>query len=307
MERRNLEYFRAIAQTGSVSEAAMLMSVTQPAVSKQVRQLESQLAVKLFHRKSTGMVLTAAGEELYSLSGDVLTRFERIEGTMRARFAGRPTIRIASPHTTATVLITPFMVDANPPIADILMVNAPEVDALLEQDADMAISTLKPPEYREQIVVADLIIRVQGTADEMHSRFGEQTAADLENLTDSSVIVPRTGIHVVIETVSTEFDRPLSIRTTSTGRIAQGLAANDHGFALVTEVADFGLVGLPAFADGRLVVSPLYASWDAHHYAKADLDAVARSFRHWMSVTPPWDEPLRIDYGRPERGTSSVG
>ncbi|MCP3425222.1 LysR family transcriptional regulator [Rothia sp. AR01] len=303
MDRRSLEYFRAVAQFGSVSAGALAMSVTQPAVSKQLAQLEAGLAVKLFHRTPTGMAMTAAGEELYGLSGDVLTRFARIEGTIRARFAGYPEIRIASPHTTATVLITPFMVDTDPPIADLLIVNAPEVDALLERDADMAVSTMRPPAHREQMVVADLIIRVQGAPDAMRARFSDRTAADLELLHDASVIVPRTGVHAVVDTVVAAFAEPLSIRTSSTGRIAQGLAANDHGFALVTEVADFGLAGLPAYADGRLVVSPLYASWDAQHYARDQLRSLAVDFSYWMSVTPPWDEPNRIGY-RKEGGSN---
>lgn len=298
MEKRNLEYFRAVAQAGSVSGGAQLMSVTQPAVSKQLAQLESELSVALFHRTPTGMAMTAAGEELYGLSGDVLTRFDRIAGTIRARFAGRPAVRIASPHTTATVLITPFMVDTDPPIADLLIVNAPEVDSLLERDADMAVSTMQPPPHREQMVVADLIIRVQGSPEAMRTRFPDETGADIEALFNSSIIVPRTGVHTAIDSVSARLEEPLSIRTSSTGRVAQGLAANDHGFALVTEVADFGLVGLPTFAEGRLIVSPLYASWEAHHYARDELSAVAHSFRRWMSVTPPWDEPNRISHHR---------
>lgn len=291
MDRRSLEYFRAVAQTGSVSRAAQIMSVTQPAVSKQISRLESMLSLKLFHRTSAGMAMTAAGEALYDLGGDVLTRFDRIEGTLKARFTGRPAIRIACPHTTAAVLITPFMVDTNPAIADLLIVGATEVDGLLDRDADMAVSTFRPPPHRRQIVAANLTIWVYGTAQAMQSRFGDSLVADLEKLTNDLVIAPRTGVHVVVDEATAAFETPLSIRSSATGYVAQGLAANDHGFALATEQTSFGLNRLPAHAAGRPVVSPLYASWDAQHYAAAELRKLTQSFSHWMATTPPWGTP----------------
>lgn len=288
MDRRSLEYFRAVAQTGSVSQAAQLMSVTQPAVSKQIGTLESRLSLKLFHRTSAGMTMTAAGEALYELGADVLTRFDRIEDTLKTRFAGQPAMRIACPHTTAAVLITPFMVDTDPAVADLLIVGASQVDELLDRDADLAVSTFRPPLHRRQMVVANLVVWVYGTPTTMHSRFGNDRVADLEKCAQDLLIAPQTGVHVIVEEAVAQFGTPLSIRTTSTGYVAQGLAANDHGLALATEQVSFGLRGLPAYAAGRPILCPLYASWDAQHYAATDLRRLAQSFRHWMATTPPW-------------------
>lgn len=291
MDRRSLEFFRAVAESGSVSGAAQKLSLTQPAVSKQISRLEADLSLKLFHRTSAGMAMTAAGEALYGLGGDVLTRFDRIESVLKMRFADHPTLRVASPQTTAQVLIAPFMADTNPPVSDLLIANAPEVDGLLDHEADMAVSTLRPPSHRRQMVVARLVIRVQGTPAQMQARFGEAAVADLEKLTEDRVLAPRTGVHVVIDEATADFITPLTVRGVTTGLVAQALAANDHGFALVTEQPDFGLQGLPAHVGGELVVSRLYASWDAQHYAVEEIRRLARSFSHWMSVTPPWADP----------------
>ena len=290
MDRRSLEFFHAVAEAGSVSGAAQRMFVTQPAVSKQISRLESGLGLKLFHRITGGMAMTAAGEALYDLGGDILTRFDRIEGALLMRFSGHPAVRVASPHTTSTVLITPFMVDTNPPITDLLIVNAPEVDGLLDREADMAISTLSPPSHRRQMVVARLIIRAQGTPEAMYARFGDSDVADLEKLTEETVIAPRTGVHVVIDEATAGFETPLPVRNVSTGSVGQALAANEHGFVLATEQEGFGLRGLPAYAAGKPMVSPLYASWDAQHYAAAELRRLAENFKHWMSVTPTWGD-----------------
>lgn len=64
MERRQLEYFVAVSREGSLAAAALLLHVTQPALSQSLRQLEKELGCELFHRLPRGMRLTAAGEAL---------------------------------------------------------------------------------------------------------------------------------------------------------------------------------------------------------------------------------------------------
>lgn len=60
----HLEIFRAVAEEGSVSGGAERLSISQPAVSKQVRELERGLGVTLFDRLPRGVRLTEAGELL---------------------------------------------------------------------------------------------------------------------------------------------------------------------------------------------------------------------------------------------------
>ena len=64
----NLEYLKVFyytANCGSVTKAAALLSISQPAVSQSVKLLESQLGVSLFQRESRGVTLTAEGRVLY--------------------------------------------------------------------------------------------------------------------------------------------------------------------------------------------------------------------------------------------------
>lgn len=72
MELRQLEYFREIASTGSINEAARHLNMSQPPLSYQIRQLETELNVKLFDRTSKGVTLTEAGKILYDRSGNLL-------------------------------------------------------------------------------------------------------------------------------------------------------------------------------------------------------------------------------------------
>src|ERR1700686_1468001 len=63
MELRHLRYFIAVAETGSLTEAAeRRLYTSQPSLSRQIRDLESHVGVQLFSRSVRGVELTAAGK-----------------------------------------------------------------------------------------------------------------------------------------------------------------------------------------------------------------------------------------------------
>ena len=63
---RQIEAFRAMMLTGSVTEAAALMGVTQPAASRLLRDFQALLNMQLFEKRGTGLVPTAAATALYT-------------------------------------------------------------------------------------------------------------------------------------------------------------------------------------------------------------------------------------------------
>ena len=64
MDSRRLHYFLAVYEHGSLGRAAAALSLTQPALSKSVQQLETELKVKLFDRTPKGLVPTIYGDTL---------------------------------------------------------------------------------------------------------------------------------------------------------------------------------------------------------------------------------------------------
>ena len=65
MNLRQLEYFVHVAELGSFSKAALLLDIAQPALSRQVRSLETELRQTLLLRNGRGVALTEAGQRLY--------------------------------------------------------------------------------------------------------------------------------------------------------------------------------------------------------------------------------------------------
>ena len=82
MELRTLRYFLAVAREGSITQAAKVLFVTQPALSRQLKALEKELGAKLFVRGSHSVALTDRGvllkqrcEEILELTDKTLAEF----------------------------------------------------------------------------------------------------------------------------------------------------------------------------------------------------------------------------------------
>lgn len=83
MEIRVLRYFLEIARESSMSRAAETLHVSQPTLSKQMKELESELGKKLFHRGSTSVSLTDEGMLLRKRAEDILTMVDKTTSEFR--------------------------------------------------------------------------------------------------------------------------------------------------------------------------------------------------------------------------------
>jgi DNA-binding transcriptional LysR family regulator len=79
-----LIYYVTTAEKGSLNKAAKALYISQPALTKQLSQLESQLGVVLFHRRMTGIELTEEGRYFYERACMILEQIEQtIDGIKR--------------------------------------------------------------------------------------------------------------------------------------------------------------------------------------------------------------------------------
>lgn len=110
MELRQLRYFVAIVDSGSLSRAAALVHSVQPALSQQMTQLEDELGVQLLQRSVKGVTPTDAGLALYRHAQHILKLAAETRNVVRATASeinGR--VKLGLPSSIAMVLVGPLI------------------------------------------------------------------------------------------------------------------------------------------------------------------------------------------------------
>lgn len=106
MEIRVLRYFLAVAREGSITNAANSLHITQPTLSRQIKDLENELGQKLFIRSSHNMILTTEGMILRKRAEEIISMVDKTEtefSLMETNVGGD--IYIGSGETDAIKLI----------------------------------------------------------------------------------------------------------------------------------------------------------------------------------------------------------
>lgn len=110
MELRQLEYFLAVAESGAFSRAAVLLSVGQPVLSRQIKSLEDELGAQLYHRTGRGIILTEAGKVFAEHVRGVLERTARARNEIQelgSSTSGRAVIGM--PPSVGAVFTVPLV------------------------------------------------------------------------------------------------------------------------------------------------------------------------------------------------------
>jgi DNA-binding transcriptional LysR family regulator len=103
MELRHLRYFVAAAEEENISRAALRLHISQPAISRQIRDLEDEISIRLFERSARALSLTVAGRKFLEEARSVLRHAEEavartkswIEtGELHVGYAPSPTTQI---------------------------------------------------------------------------------------------------------------------------------------------------------------------------------------------------------------------
>ncbi|MFF4600944.1 LysR family transcriptional regulator [Amycolatopsis sp. NPDC001319] len=186
VELRHLEYFRTVAELGSIAKAATALHMTQPTLSRQIAQLERTLGHQLFSRSARGAALTPAGEGLRAHVGAIFVQVDRIPEVLQAAERAERLVRLGIPPGLPHRWFETFRAA--------LAESAPAVKLSLQEATteeqrhllpaglvDLGLMRLEPPELHSALV----LLQRFGCAVRDSSRLAERrtvTLRDLEGL-----------------------------------------------------------------------------------------------------------------------------
>ncbi|MGW3889881.1 LysR family transcriptional regulator [Micromonospora chokoriensis] len=192
MQLHQLRYFVAVAEVRHFTQAADVVGITQPSLSKQIHALEADLGAPLFERVRGNIALTAAGEVLLPLAtrilADVETATREVQELVGLR---RGRVRLGATPSLATSLAPPVLRrfrDAHPTI-DLRVEEGGSQDLvrdLLRGDLDLAL-IIMPAQGADPGLRVDPILReslVVASVDEVPtaSATGDLRITDLRDL-----------------------------------------------------------------------------------------------------------------------------
>ena len=144
-----LRSFTSVAETGSFSEAALLLNVSQSTVSHSVAALEDALGVMLIHRGRQGASLTPVGDRIFEQAKQALSLIDAMgKEATRARGVDGGLVRIAAFRSLASEMLPQAIAQLHQqhPNIQIIITEFESVqgvvDALKEGKADLSMATL---------------------------------------------------------------------------------------------------------------------------------------------------------------------
>src|SRR2546423_3587325 len=133
--------FEAAARHLSFTKAGEELFLTQSAVSRQIKELEDQLGVALFHRRHRALVLTEAGQQFYATAAQVITTMRTATERLRAQSGRKRPLSLTTTHSFAALWLIPRLAGftRTHPGVDVRIMAETKVQDLDRDGLDLAI------------------------------------------------------------------------------------------------------------------------------------------------------------------------
>jgi DNA-binding transcriptional LysR family regulator len=184
LDLRRLQYFVEVADQRGFIRAAYRLHMTQPALSRQIAALESELGVKLFSRSRAGTALTTAGVELLERTRNLLRSASELERD--ARVLGRRPARFVvgfMPGVDAGALIDAFR-RARPEVDVVPIFTSTTTQAPFLTDGRADVVFCRPPMEVDDICIVELFDEPLVAAVRSDHRFAVRPHLLLRDLDD---------------------------------------------------------------------------------------------------------------------------
>jgi len=194
MDLRRLKTFVAVADLGTVTKAAVHLRIGQPALSRQISDLQQELGLRLFDRVGRGLILTAQGEQLLVDCRRVLTDLNSVReraDVLRGGDSGALKV-LAPPHTIESVLsgFLPRYAQSFPHVhVELTEALGPEQPALLERGEAHIGIRLDPgvdPRFETRVLQSADVLAVGAASVEL----GKAGVITIERLVSYPLLLP---------------------------------------------------------------------------------------------------------------------
>src|SRR5215472_15441158 len=288
----HLSTFEAVVEEGSFIRAAERLHFSQPAVSAQIRQLETSMGLKLFDKIGHKTHLTTAGEELYHYSQKIFALIDETMETMealRSPDSGRLSI---GADTTVGTYVVPHLLgtfhNLYPNVEITLEVVNPRylVEELINNHIDMVIMGKRPtevPVFTADFAPNELVLIAPPT-----HRLARIPKVPFAELAREHFLLREvgSGTRAALEEAFHQADLPLqvSMQVGNNSAIKQSVAAG-LGVALISRVA------INAELEAKRLVMldvkgfPIMRQWRLMHLQDKNLSATARAFKNFLLDT----------------------
>jgi len=253
---RLIRVFLAIAHRGNITQAAADLGVSQPAVSRSVRELERQTRATLLERTPSGVRLTDAGQALLAHARNIFAEARAAEEDLEA-LAGltQGTLRVGGSPTIATYLLPPILqvFHSRYPGVELRLTSAPSraiARLLAEREIDVALveTPVEDPRLRSALWGEDQLVVIAAPGHALCSRSPVPPTALVHELLVTRE--PGSGTYGTVMSALRDVGvAPKRRLEVDTAEAIIQLVASGIGFALVSRHA-----AADAIALGRLRV-----------------------------------------------------
>ncbi len=198
MELRHLRYVVAVAECLNFREASRKLHVSQPSLSVQIKQLEDEVGVRLFHRSKRHVEITRGGEAFLITAREVLSMLERSSSAARQAQQGEVgTIRIGF-VPNASVAIVPRLLEEikkQLPLVDVELKEWPEATQIRELQSgalDIGITHREkvPDSLESMLLLRERLL----LALPKHHQAARKKAVNFDDVRDDLLLIPRKDL-----------------------------------------------------------------------------------------------------------------
>jgi DNA-binding transcriptional LysR family regulator len=295
MNLRLLRYFVAMVDAGSATKAATRLHITQPVLSRQLRQLEQDLSLSLFERQGHRLRLTPAGEQFLPLARNLLRQADEVRRAASIIASGHlDQLHLAVPTTTLSDVLAPFLATLRPedPVPIVRQLDPRGAEVALSSGADLAIVPRPPSPDLASRALAVLPIWAQVGADDA---WAGRSLIDVAELVTRPLLLlteefrPRQLLDEAVAAAGLGYGPTIEC---TNAQVAQALAAAGRGVAVVSDDPRFDLSPIGLRGPAGEVRIRLYAAWNPQHHAAPALAELAERLarfcvdRYGVGVAP---------------------